>query len=631
MSAHRGNSNQYGGDSPQGESDPLIGGSFQLNDALRATDIIEPMDLGTRDVSDGMVPSQRVDELSDELQNVVSSSHALNRYKNQFLANVSHELRTPLNGVIGLTDLVLDSQLDPLQREYLETVKSSSKGLLQVISDLLDFSQMDSGGFKLVSVQFDLREQLVATLKTLAIRAHQKGLEFIYDIDADVSAMVVGDSRRLLQVVSNIVGNAVKFTENGEIFLRVSVLKQGESETTLSFSVRDTGIGIAPEQEASIFNAFSQADESTTREHGGTGLGLTLSSQLVQLMRGKMTVESRLGRGSTFTFSASFGDTQQSTRRNQALSDDWQGREVLVVDNNRQSLELTGRHLRSLGLEPTLVDEGSEAIKKLDDGTESGTAWPLVLIDDRMPGMHGFVVAEIIKQEPSLAKSTIMLISPGDRRSLQGRLVQGFNRLEAEAAIREQLSDTVRTLSSLERCKKMGFPCVLKPFDSLDLARAFAELDSDKQGADESSSAGRSHATNSKKTYRVLVAEDNHINQMLAVKLLQREGYEVMVANNGREALEAVSEEMFDLVLMDIQMPEMDGREATVAIRKLEHAGHAEVPIIALTAHDLESDRIKCFESGMNGFATKPIRPKALFAEISRVLDLDDPGSSCPL
>jgi signal transduction histidine kinase/DNA-binding response OmpR family regulator/HAMP domain-containing protein len=523
-----------------------------------------------------------------DLVKAKDAAEAGSRAKSEFLANMSHEIRTPLNGVMGMTDLALETQLTAEQKEYLETVKSSSDALLTVINDILDFSKIEAGKIDLEAVDFDLRDSVESMLKTVAIRADDKGLELLCEIAPEVPEVVCGDATRLRQVVINLVGNAIKFTERGEIALKVQVEGQTDDGRILHFTVTDTGIGIPEEKRESIFAPFSQADTSTTRKYGGTGLGLTISTRLVEMMGGRIWVESEVGRGSQFHFTAKVGvaDAKEIKVGSIAPAELLVGVKVLVVDDNRTNRRILKGMLTRWGMLETSVEDGEEALAQLASAREQGAPFGLVLTDMHMPKMNGFTLIESIRKRPELATATIMMLTSAGHRG--------------DAA----------------RCQELGVAAyLLKPIRQSELREAIARVLGAREQDGEIPLITRfsvHDARDPSMSLRVLLAEDNAVNQMLAVRLLEKRGHRVTVAGNGRQALEALAKESFDLVFMDVQMPEMDGMEATQAIREKERNSGLHQPIIALTAHAMKGDREKCLAAGMDGYLTKPIRPQQL-------------------
>ena len=527
----------------------------------------------------------------EAMRKAKEAAEAASQAKSDFLANMSHEIRTPLNAVIGMTELVRDTDLTTTQREYLGMVQESGESLLAVINDILDFSKIEAGKLSLEEVPFNLREILGDTMKSLALRAHHKRLELACHVAPDVPFAIEGDPNRLRQIVINLVGNAIKFTEVGEVVLDVAVQPQADDSLMLHFRVQDTGIGIPEDKLEVVFEAFEQADTSTTRRYGGTGLGLAIVSRLVELMGGNIWVESELHRGSVFHFTARF---RRASAENVATATGvyppiLQDLRVLIVDDNATNRRILIEMLTNWAMRPTAVTSVTEAIDELERMSHAGTPYALILTDSNMPDQDGFELARTIQANPKLCGSMIMMLTSSDRPE------------------------------DLSRCQQFGISAYLiKPIKQSELLDAIVLA----VGAGSPLAASTLTATPSKQAARplsILLAEDSLINQKLAIGLLERWGHRVTVANDGEEAVRLSAERSFDLILMDVQMPALDGLDATRVIRARERETGRHVPIVAMTAHAMKGDRERCLEVGMDGYLMKPIRAEQLFRQIEEI------------
>jgi signal transduction histidine kinase/ligand-binding sensor domain-containing protein/DNA-binding response OmpR family regulator len=520
------------------------------------------------------------------------AAEAATRAKSEFLANMSHEIRTPLNGVMGMLDLMKQMQSPPEQKELLGMAHDSANTLLVVINDILDFSKIEAGKLEFENHEFDLAETIAEASRTMALRAHQKKLELAYHISAETPRHLVGDAARLKQVLINLIGNAIKFTHLGEVILRVEVVRQNGLEVELKFAISDTGIGIPEVKRRMIFEAFEQADASITRKFGGTGLGLAICSRIVHCLGGDLWVESEMGKGSTFHFTAKLMIGSDAAPPDEYQGDELHGAKVLVVDDNHTNREILRQMAAAWGMVPVVTESGSEALELLEQAAAGREPFSLLLADYRMPGMNGLELIQKIKAQSELSTTAIMMLTSDDYHG------------------------------TALRCAELGVGAYLiKPIKQSELLAAMRKLLTQAQKTDVAAAvSSKTHGSQIADGLRVLVAEDNLVNQKLAKRLLEKMGHQVVVAQSGLDALEQVQRQVFDLILMDVQMPEMDGFAATQAIREWEKNLGSHIPIIAMTAHAMKGDQEMCLNSGMDGYITKPISSKGLENTIYQVL-----------
>jgi len=530
--------------------------------------------------------------MNADMKEAMNKAQEASRAKSEFLANVSHEIRTPLNGILGMTELALDTPLNSEQQEYLGMVKTSADSLLIVINDVLDFSKIEAGRLEMDSTEFSLRDCIESAVRPLALAADQKHLELITDVPTTLADGFIGDDGRIRQVLVNLVSNAIKFTDKGEVAVRVQTEVETDRNIVLRFTVSDTGIGIPPEKQQLIFEAFTQADGSTTRKYGGTGLGLTISSRLVALMDGQLLVESELGKGSRFHFTVQLGVPKDPASRTLVNAVEMTGRRILIVDDNATNRRILRDGLRNLKMDVADVDSGRAALAEIRAAKQQGAPFELVLLDCHMPEMDGFMVARRVRDEGGSMQPIILMLTSASQTG------------------------------DIARCRELGIAVHLtKPIRQQELLTAMRRVLGQHPGMERAAAAFEKKSRNAATGLRILLAEDNRVNQELAVRMLEKFGHSVQVAGDGARALEAVTTGEFDVVFMDVQMPTMSGFEAVAAIRKNEEGTARHIPIVAMTAHALKGDREKCLAAGMDDYISKPISMEGLAGVLSPMME----------
>ena len=547
--------------------------------------------MGSSSIERDITERRRAEE---ELQRARDSAIRASRARAEFLANVSHELRTPMNAIIGMTSMALDEDISPQLRDYLSTAKDSALSLLTLLNDILDFSKLESGKFSVVKEHFNLADVIEESVKTLSNQAFAKGLELVCRVPRDLPREVIGDGVRLRQILTNLIGNAIKFTDTGEVVVSVEVVRIWPDEARFRFSVKDTGIGVPVEEQQRILEPFTQVDSSSTRIHGGTGLGLAITSELLRMMGGRLTLQSTVGQGSLFSFRLSFDlPTSQNLDTLESLPfDKLRDLPVLIVDDNATNRRIIAETLSTWGMQPLTANDAEQALGILRQNLDQGMKFPLVVVDALMPVMDGYELSRQIRDlSPHNESPVILMVSSADRREFRDHEDQ--NAIAAYVQKPVTQTDLIRSILSALR---LGTPPTAAQSSQVSSGRPMASLS-------------------------VLLAEDTPANQKVVTTMLKKRGHSVIVAQNGREAVELFKKQRFDVVLMDVQMPILDGFQATSVIRALERGAETTTPIIAMTAHAMRGDREKCLEAGMDAYVAKPIDVKQLLGLVESVAE----------